>query len=77
LCTAIVKAASEAKCKDLIVITWDKDEDYSCHIKRGLVFFDEAEKGLKDVVFLKESLQYPINQIEWEEIKRFFTRIVL
>jgi len=35
------------------------------HIKRGLVFFDDAEKGLKDVGFLKDfSFQYPINQIE-------------
>ncbi|MEW6410000.1 MAG: nucleotidyl transferase AbiEii/AbiGii toxin family protein [Nitrospirota bacterium] len=52
-------------------------EDYSYHIKRGLVFFDEAEKGLKDVVILKESLQSPIGQTEWEDVKRFFNRIVL
>lgn len=52
-------------------------EDYTYHIKRGLVFFDEAEQGLKDVILLKGSLQYPIDQAEWEGVKRFFTKIVL
>ncbi|MBI5198850.1 MAG: nucleotidyl transferase AbiEii/AbiGii toxin family protein [Nitrospirae bacterium] len=52
-------------------------ENYTYHIKRGLVFFDEAEKGLKDVILLKGSLQYPIDQAEWERVKRFFIKIVL
>ncbi len=52
-------------------------EDYSYHIKRALVFFDEAERGLKDVIILRGSLQYPIKQTEWEEIKNFFISIVL
>jgi predicted nucleotidyltransferase component of viral defense system len=53
-------------------------EDYTYHIKRALVFFDEAEKGLKDVVLLKESsLQYPIDLTEWEAVKSFFIHIVL
>ena len=52
--------------------------DYTYHIKRALVFFDEAEKGLKDVILLKEpSLQYSIGQTEWEDVKRFFLRIAL
>lgn len=52
-------------------------QDYIYHIKRSLVFFDEAEKGLKDVVLLKGSLRYPIDQTEWERVKSFFTTIVL
>lgn len=53
-------------------------EDYTYHIKRGLVFFDDAEKGLKDVVLLKESsLQHPIDKSEWEDVKRFFIQKVL
>lgn len=53
-------------------------QDYTYHIKRGLVFFDEAERGLKDIILLRESsIQYPIDQIEWERVKRFFTSIVL
>jgi hypothetical protein len=47
------------------------------HIKRGLVFFDDAEKGLKDVVLLKDfSFQYPINQIGGEGVKKFFINMV-
>jgi len=37
------------------------------------VFFDDAEKGLKDVVLLKNfSFLHPMNQIEWEKVKKFF-----
>jgi len=51
--------------------------NYGYHIKRGLVFFDDAEKGLKEVVMLKDfSFQYPISQSEWEEVKRFFRDLV-
>ncbi len=52
-------------------------KDYTYHIKRGLIFFDAAERGLKDVILLKGSLQYPIDNTEWEDVKRFFIRVVL
>lgn len=64
----------------LITTTLSKygtQENYAYHIKRGLVFFDDAEKGLKDVVLLKDfSFRYPISQSEWEEVKRFFMNLV-
>ena len=67
--------------EQLVSLTLKKygtQHDYTYHIKRALVFFDEAEKGLKDVVLLKEpSLQYSIGQTEWEDVKRFFLRIAL
>lgn len=67
--------------QDLIKITLSKYElvaDYSYHIKRGLVFFDDAEKELKDIVLLKDHhLQCPLKKEEWEEVKTFFIRTVM
>jgi predicted nucleotidyltransferase component of viral defense system len=67
--------------QELIKITLSKYElenDYSYHIKRGLVFFDDAEKELKDIVLLKDHhLQYPLKKEEWEEVKSFFIRTVM
>ncbi|MEW6419967.1 MAG: nucleotidyl transferase AbiEii/AbiGii toxin family protein [Nitrospirota bacterium] len=76
---AIIEAVGMSLEK-LITATLKKygtQENYAYHIKRGLVFFDDAEKGLKDVMMLKDfSFQYPINQIEWEGVKRFFINLV-
>lgn len=61
----------------IIIKKYGLQEDYTYHIKRGLVFFDEAERGLKDVVLLKgTSFQYPIDQTEWESVKNFFIHLV-
>jgi predicted nucleotidyltransferase component of viral defense system len=64
---------------NLIISTLQKygsGEDYSYHVKRGLVFFDDAEKNLKDIVLLKNSFQYPITPSEWEDVKAFFKSLV-
>lgn len=67
-----------AQLVSLTLKKYGTQHDYAYHIKRALVFFDEAEKGLKDVILLKEfSLQHPISQTEWEDVKRFFIRIAL
>lgn len=75
-----IMEATGISLEKLITATLNKygtQEDYTYHVKRGLVFFDDAEKGLKDVVLLKDfSFQYPINQIEWEGVKRFFMNLV-
>jgi predicted nucleotidyltransferase component of viral defense system len=76
---AIIEATG-ISLEKLIAITLSKygtEGNYSYHIKRGLVFFDDAEKGLKDIVMLKDlSFQSPISQLEWEEVKRFFKALV-
>lgn len=75
-----IMEATDMSLERLITATLKKygtPENYAYHIKRGLVFFDDAEKGLKDVILLKDfSFQYLINQIEWEEVKRFFINLV-
>lgn len=51
-------------------------EGYAYHIRRGLVFFEDAEKGLKDVVLLRNSHREPISVAQWENIKSFFIKRV-
>lgn len=51
-------------------------EDYAYHIRRGLVFFEDAEKGLKDVVLLRNSHREPISVAQWENVKSFFIKRV-
>lgn len=67
--------------KKLIHVTLKKygtQENYTYHIKRGLVFFDDAERALKDVILIKDpSSQYPISQMEWELVKKFFINLVI
>lgn len=53
-------------------------EDYSYHIRRGLVYFDEAEMGIKSVVLLDRDFEQSImSKKQWEDIRTFFTNLVI
>lgn len=75
-----IMEATNISLDNLITATLKKygtQKKYAYHIKRGLVYFDDAEKGLIDVVLLKDfSFKYTISQIEWESVKKFFINMV-
>lgn len=52
-------------------------EDYSYQIKRGLVYFDDAVKSLGDVTVIRKGKQVRLDKREWNEIEKFFKRLVL
>ena len=63
---------------DLTLAKYGTDKNYAYHIKRGLVFFDDAEKQLKEVTLLKNvSSPHPISKDEWDNVKRFFDEMVI
>lgn len=51
-------------------------EDYSYQIKKGLVYFDDAIKGLGDVTIIKDEEEARIESKEWEEVEGFFKRLI-
>ena len=51
-------------------------KDYSYQVKRGLVFFDDAIKGLGDVMMIKEEGEVRMEGKEWEEVEGFFKRLI-
>lgn len=51
-------------------------KDYSYQIKRGLVYFDDAIKGLGDVMMIKEEGEVRMEGKEWEEVEGFFKRFI-
>ncbi|MEK6673850.1 MAG: nucleotidyl transferase AbiEii/AbiGii toxin family protein [Nitrospirota bacterium] len=65
----------------LIRATLDKynmGEDYSYHIRRGLVYFDEAEMEINSVVLLDRGFSQSImSKKQWEDIRKFFTNLVI
>lgn len=57
---------------------YNMGEDYSYHIRRGLVYFDEAEMEIKSVVLLdRDFAQSIMSKKQWENIRTFFTNLVI
>lgn len=52
-------------------------EEYSYQIKKSLVFFDDAVKGLGDVTLVKNGEVARIEKREWDEVEDFFKRLVM
>lgn len=66
--------------KELISRTLTKfgvAEDYGYHIRKGLVFFDEAERSKGIVTLVKNGAPRRLGETEWAETKEFFLRFVL
>ena len=51
-------------------------KDYSYQVKRGLVFFDDAIKGLGDVAMVKNGEGVRMERKEWDEVEGFFKRLI-
>ncbi len=51
-------------------------EDYRYHIKRSLVYFDDAVNSLGDVTVIRSGKEVRLDMGEWNEIKEFFKRLV-
>lgn len=51
-------------------------EDYSYQIKKGLVYFDDAIKGLGDVVIVKDGEGVRMERKEWDGVEGFFKRFI-
>lgn len=52
-------------------------EEYGYQIKKGLVYFDDAVKSLGDVTLVKDRGEMRISKREWNEVERFFKKLVL
>lgn len=52
-------------------------EEYSYQIKRSLVYFDDAVKGLGDVTLVKNGEGVRIERKEWDQIEEFFKRLIV
>ena len=52
-------------------------EEYSYHIKKSLVYFDDAVKGLGDITLVKNEEGVRIEQKEWDEIEEFFKELIV
>lgn len=52
-------------------------EDYGYHIRKGLVFFDEAERSKRIVTLVRDGTPRRPGENEWSEVKDFFLRFVL
>ncbi|MBI3599672.1 MAG: nucleotidyl transferase AbiEii/AbiGii toxin family protein [Nitrospinae bacterium] len=52
-------------------------EEYDYQIKKGLVYFDDAIKSLGDVTTVKDSGENRISKREWNEVEKFFKKLVL
>lgn len=55
---------------------YDVSKDYNYQIKKGLVYFDDAIKGLGDVTIIKDEEEARIESKEWEEVEGFFKRLI-
>jgi hypothetical protein len=52
-------------------------EDYGYHIRKGLVFFDEAERSKGIVTLVRDGASRRLGENDWSEVKDFFLRFVL
>ena len=52
-------------------------EDYGYHIRKGLVYFDDAEKGKGTVTLIKNGQPAQMSEENWEQTRDFFRRLVL
>ena len=52
-------------------------EDYGYQTKRSLVYFDDAVKSLGDVTVIRNGKEARLDKREWNEIEKFFKRLVL
>jgi predicted nucleotidyltransferase component of viral defense system len=57
---------------------FEVDPNYVYHLKTALVYFADAEKEFNDVLMIDaHSRIEPLSLPEWEQIKRFFRKVVL
>lgn len=52
-------------------------DEYSYHIKRSLVYFDDAVKSLGDVILIKKEKPERINEQEWKKTEEFFRSLIM
>jgi len=52
-------------------------EDYGYQLKKSLVYFEDAQKSLGDVMVIKAGKPIRMSQFEWGKVEEFFKRFVL